>query len=217
MQAVVGIQEKHRLQRGLGFDGDTEGPVVKFLQGRMLHIKGTLRENVHRKALADHRFQLANAFGPAFGAAAVHHYHHIPVEVAKNGHFSHFGLAQYPQLLAAYRLENDGNIQVRDMVGNEDVLLLPVVGRFLCIFMPDTGKQEKPVHPEPAEVHDHVAAGDPAKKRGHQHQGHDQEQDGQKHQDGPYYIYIMAGFEEKSHGCEYKAFKNRVFSRCGYL
>ena len=122
MHPVIGVEEEDRLQRRSGLDSDTESAIIEIGQGPVGPVEGPLRKNKYGKVTGQHGFQFPNAARPAGVSRPVHQHDSPAINITEDGKFRHFSLAQDAKGVAANSLQDDRDIQVRDMIGDKDIL-----------------------------------------------------------------------------------------------
>lgn len=153
----VGIEEKYRFDGCLCFYGYPECTVVKTTERFMRFIESAFRENENGNAFPDGGLEHAHTFGAVHGAGPVYCYGRIPVDESKHRHLAHFNLSENADGLAD-SFDDNGYIQIRDMVGDKNILLFFMMRVFIQITMSDTNKQKPGICPEGTEPVNKIAS-----------------------------------------------------------
>ena len=206
MHPVIGIGKKDRLHRRSCFDSDTESAIIEVGQGPVGLIEGPLWKNKDGKVTGKHGFQFANTARPAGFGGPVHQHDGPAVNIAEERIFRHFSLAQDAEGVAANSLQNKRDIQIRDMIGDKDILPAGIGCRLEDIGMTDAGQRKPGTIPVTANLVDPVTPSFFILQLEDDHERQNAEHAGYEQQEGIDAIKPPNGFDQLTHSNRIQAF-----------
>src|SRR5690242_1736774 len=94
METGKGIKKKNRTNRRSGFDGNTEGTVIKRFQGLVGGIECSFWKDKNRYSFFENGFQDRYTFSAVHDTASVYRYDGIFINKSKHGNARHFHFSQ---------------------------------------------------------------------------------------------------------------------------